>query len=349
MSEAIFSGPSEERSKHQRRKVIGAIVIGSIIVHVAGGLVAGVWIVAKYFTPPPATFEVKKDLKIPPKERENRMRMAEFDALTPKPTLNEKLASLRPTEFALPDLPEVPLDQMLPLDPSSLVSEQVTSLVGTAGLGAGGDGGGDGGSGGTGGAFSFFGIESTGQRILLMFDVSTSVVNKAEASGVPLSEIKQQTLELIDSLGASASFNLVQFTRNYNFFQDQLVPATDGNKQAARDWVINKWTEKGSLASGGEVVRNPQGLATLLPKAFSLEPDVIFLISDGSFQMSDPSGENSFGVTIEYRDIDKLIKENTETRGVEVPINFIGFEMKDEDRRSYRRIFRRTGGKFRDL
>ncbi len=348
MSEAVFTPVEEGRTKSQRRKVIGAIIVGSIIVHVIGGLVAGIWVVAKYFIPPPATFEVKQDLKIPPKERENKMRMAEFDALTPKPALNEKLASLRPTEFALPDLPEVPLDQMLPLDPSSLVTDQVTNLVGAAGLGAGGDG--DGGSGGSGGGFSFFGIEATGSRILLMFDVSGSVVNKAEASGVPLSEIKKQTLELIDGLSASASFGLVQFTRNYNFFQDQLVPATDGNKQAAQDWVDNEWTEEGSLSSGKKgVVRNPEGLFTLLPKAFALEPDVIFLISDGSFQMADPDGKNSFGVNIESREIDKLIKQNTEQRGVDVPINFIGFEMKDEDRRDLRRIFRRTGGKFREL
>lgn len=338
----------EEAAKRRRRKVVGTIIAGSLAVHVIGGVLAGVWVVAKYLTPPPATFTVHRDLKIPPKERENKMTMAEFDALTPKPTLNEKLASLQPTEFALPDLPEVPINQMLPLDPSSLVTDQVTSLVGTAGLGAGGEGAG--GTGGTGDGFSFFGIEATGNRILLLFDVSGSVVNKAEKSGVPLSEIKAKTIELIENLGASSSFNLVQFTRNYNFFQDQLVPATDDNKAAARDWVVNEWTEEGMLSSASrDVTRNPEGLMTLLPKALSLEPDVVFLISDGSFQMADPEGKNSFGVDIEARAIDRLIKAHTEKTGIEVPINFIGFEMDEEDRRDLRRIFRRTGGTFREL
>ena len=348
MSEASYIGQDEQAARRQRRKVIGAIIVGSIVVHIIGGLLAGVWIVAKYFSPPPATFEVRKDLKIPPKEREHRMNMAEHEALTPKPTLDETIASLRPTEFALPDLPEVPMEQMLPLDPASLVSEQASSLVGAAGLGAGGLGGG--GSGGEGDGFSFFGIESNARRILLMFDVSGSVVNKAEASGMPLSEIKRKTIELIDGLGASASFNLVQFTRNYNFFQDSLVPATDDNKRAAQAWVRDEWTEQGSLSSGRrDVVRNPEGIVTLLPGALELEPDAIFLISDGSFQMADPEGENSFGIDVDPDLIDDLIKEHTESTGVEIPINFIGFQMQDDDRRSLRRIFRRTGGSFREL
>lgn len=338
----------EERLRRHRRQIIGSVIAGSIALHVGAGILAGIWVVAKYFTPPPAQFEVRKDLRIPPEQRENRMNMAAHDALTPKPALDEKLASLRPTEFALPDLPTVPMDQMLPLDPSSLVSDQVSSLVGAAGLGAGGEGAG--GTGGTNSGFSFFGIESTGRRIILMFDVSSSVVNKAEKSGIPLSEIKAKTLELINSFGASTSFTLVQFTRNYNFFQETLVPATDANKAAAKVWVDEEWTEKGMLSAARKsVVSNPEGILTLLAKALALEPDVIFLISDGSFQMADPEGKNSFGVNVDPREIENVLKKAAASSGREVPINFIGFEMNDDARRALRRIFRRSGGTFREI
>ena len=53
----------------------------------------------------------------------------------------------------LPDLPEVDMDQMLPLDPSELISDQVSGLVGSAalgsGLGSGFSGGGGSGDGST--------------------------------------------------------------------------------------------------------------------------------------------------------------------------------------------------------
>ncbi len=40
---------------------------------------------------------------------------------------------------------------------------------------------------------SFFGISASGKRIVLLFDVSGSVVGKAERSGVPLEVIKKET------------------------------------------------------------------------------------------------------------------------------------------------------------
>ena len=107
----------------RRRKLAVSVITMSVIIHVIAGIGAGIFIVAKYVLQPPAKFEVKKDIRLPAQEREHRMNLAEFDAMTPKPTFNEKLASLRPTKFSLPDLPKIPMDQMLPLDPASIVSD----------------------------------------------------------------------------------------------------------------------------------------------------------------------------------------------------------------------------------
>lgn len=77
------------------------------------------------------------------------MNMASLDAIAPKPTFSDKMQSSRPTAFSLPDIPNLPLDQMLPLDPSQLISDQMASLSnveamgsgsGTASAGAGGFG-----------------------------------------------------------------------------------------------------------------------------------------------------------------------------------------------------------------
>jgi len=345
---------SEDASaKKRRRKLIISILLGVVILHVAGGFVAGVIVVAKYFFPPPATFEVKRDIRLPAKQREHKMNMAAFDAMAPKPTFNDKMQSLRPAAFALPELPKMPIDQMLPLDPSEIVSDQVTSLVGTSGLGAGGEG--SGGTGGLGTGMSFFGIQSSGKRILLIFDVSGSVVNKANKAGVPLTKIQEETSTLISKLPVSSRFGIIQFTRNYKAFNSELLPATDQNRAAALDWIKNEWVESGMMAASGKVTSNPTGLVGVLQLAAKMQPDVIFLISDASFQWTPPPGSRSsrqpvsnFGEDIPWKEVEAIA--SGPLQGPEgCKINFIGFEMKSEDKRAMGSIARKTGGKLREM
>jgi len=331
-------------NRGERRRLIVGIIIGAIIIHVVVGIGAGIWVVARYFSTPPATFEVRKDLRLEAPDREHRMNMAEFDALTPKPSFNDTLASLRPTEFSLPDLPNVPLDQMLPLDPSEIVADQVASLVGESGMG--GAGAGVAGDGGLGGGFSFLGIQTNARRVVLMFDVSLSVVNKANASSTPLARIKNETKNLIESLSISTRFNLVQFTQNYQFFQDELVPASDPNKEAAITWVDREWTEAGQLASSRRgVVSNPRGMIGVLEKVIEMRPDAIFIISDGSFHWRPDGGI----IRIPHREFSPLLRNATNEQGQDIVIHFIGFEMRSDDRSEWSRISRRTGGRFREV
>lgn len=117
-----------------RRALISSVIIGSIVVHVIALILFGLWTVAKHFTRPEARFEMKKVVKIPPKTPEHKMNVAQHEAMAPKPVFNDKLVSTRPTDFALPELPQVNMDQMLPLDPSELISDQVSGLVGSLSL-----------------------------------------------------------------------------------------------------------------------------------------------------------------------------------------------------------------------
>lgn len=338
--ESLMSEGAQARSG--RRKMILAIILIVLGLHVLGGIVAGVFVIARYIFPPPATFVVKKDIRLPAKQREHKMNMAAFDAMTPKPSFNDKMQSMRPAPFSLPELPNVPLDQMLPLDPSAIVSDQVSSLVGTAGLGGGGQGAG--GLGGTGTGFSFMGVQSTGKRILLLFDVSSSVTNKAAASGMPLSRIQEETLTLIDSLPSSSRFGIIQFSQNYKPFGTELVPATDPNRQAVREWVQNQWVESGSL-SGSGVVSNPKGLIGVLELAAKMQPDVVFLISDCSFQWRP---EGNIG-TIPWRDVQAAARAVSSDASEKCPINIIGFQVKPSDRSDARAVASRSGGKFREI
>jgi hypothetical protein len=354
MTAALRDNPSAQRKR--LRRIVVTVVLISIGIHVVAGLVAGAIIVARYLAEPPAEFKAARDIRLPAKQREHKMNMASFDGMAAKPSFNDKMQSIRPTAFALPELPKMDLDQMLPLDPGEIVSDQVSSLVGSGGLGNGLGAGGTGGGGfAAGPGLSFFGIQSTGKRILLVFDVSSSVVNKANAAGVPLSKIKEETSGLISSLPISARFGIIQFTRNYKAFKGELVPATDRNRADALEWIETEWVETGIMNASKNIVSNPRGLVGILELAASMQPDVLFLISDASFQWTPPDkgkpakkSAGSFGGDIPWKEIEKAAEGPLQAAGG-CKIHFIGFEMKPGDKREFSTIIRKTGGKTREI
>lgn len=336
-----------DQEKSHRRALISSIVIGSVVVHVIALLLFGLWTVAKHFTRPEARFEMKKLVKIPPKTPEHKMNVAKHEAMTPKPTFNDKLISTRPIDFALPDLPQVDMDQMLPLDPSELISDQVSSLVGSAALGS-GMGTGMGGGGGTGKGMSLFGVPATGERILLLFDVAISVVNKAEASGVPFDKVKEETVKFVDSLPISSQFSLIQFTGNYMEFTEELIAATPGNKKLAKQWIEDKWTTAGGLSSAAAgVTQNFRGVIGVLERGLEMRPDVIFIISDASFNWR-PGGGNGYPA-IPYDEFKKVVEKIEEESRGSIPIHLFAFQPRDEDAKALSRIIRKTGGEFKEL
>ncbi|NOY00912.1 MAG: hypothetical protein GXP30_14470 [Verrucomicrobia bacterium] len=335
----------EKAVENRRRGMIFSVIVGSITVHVIGLVLFGLWTVARYWKQPEAVFEVKKLVKIPPRIPEQKMNLLQHEAMTPKPVFTDKLASIRPIDFALPDLPTVDMNQMLPLDPAELISDQVAGLVGAAGLGNGlGRGLGGAGGRGTGKGLVFFGMKTEGERIVLLFDVSSSVVNKALSAGIPLERVKQETLKLIEGLPITSRFTMIQFTQNFKSFSSELLAATDGNKKAARKWVQNEWVESGTM-SGRKVVSNPRGLVAVLEETFRMKPDLIFLISDASFQWRVGGGISD----IPYDELKDLLAKLQADLPSPAVIQFAGFQPKSDDVKAWKRLLRRSQGKFQIL
>jgi len=327
-----------------RRRLVVTIILISIGIHAAAAIVAGIVVVARYFAEAPAEFKTTKDVRIPAKKREAKMNMASLDAIAPKPTFSDKMQSSRPTAFSLPDIPNLPLDQMLPLDPSQLISDQMASLSNVEAMGS-GSGAASAGAGGFGDkGMSFLGIQSSGQRILLLFDVSSSVTHKAAKAGVPLEKIQQETINLIRKLPITSKFGIIQFTQNYKPFSKELLPATDNNRTAALNWVQTEWVTKGSMSESSKVISNSQGLIGVLDLAAEMKPDVIFIISDGSFQWKAGGGSG----TIPWSVVKKRITENLCKSG-DCKVNFIAFEAKSDDTKEMRGISQRSGGKMIEL
>jgi len=322
--------------KLRRRRMLISIVLIVIGIHALGGVGATVLVVARYIFPPPATFEVKKSVSLPAKTREHKMNMQTFDSLAAKPSFSDKMLSARPAPIALPSLPKVTVDQMPPIDPSLIATDQITSLVGTAGVGVGS---------GVDSGFSFMGVQSTGKRVLLLFDVSTTVKNKASASGMPLEKIQEETLQFINNLPSSTRFGLIQFTQNYKIFRDELVPANDLNRETLRNWVEKEWVTTGSMPSNARTVtKNETGLLGVLKRAAQMQPDAVFIISDAAFH-NRLSGGNK---RIPWKDVAKAA-EALGSSGQKVPVNFIGFQVKAPDASEMRKIVNASGGRYREM
>ncbi len=332
------------------RKTATTAMLTSLIIHGVLAIFAGVWVVATYirkdapkFVAPPAPA-----IKIPPQTRQHRMNLAANAALACKPTFKARLVSLRPTAFALPEAPAISMNDMLTPDPASMATQMITGLAGTAGAGAGG-GFGLAGAGGTGlgTGINFMGIKTQGKRVLLMFDVSGSVVNKANKSEMPLAKIKDETLTLINQLPADSRFGIIQFVRNYKFFNAELVPSTQPNRDLAKQWVETEWNESGSMPRNGKgvIAPEPNGLPPVLRRAFEMKPDVIFLISDGSFE------RGAGGVTDDIPDeeFEDLFKQLTGGASQRVLFHFIGFQMKPDDEDFWKKMARRNGGQLRQI
>lgn len=346
---------SGARPGSNRKRIIISVIGFAVAIHLVAALIAGVVIVAKYLIQPPATFVVKRDLRMPVNEREHRMNMAEFDALTPKPSLEEKIASLRPTEFALPDVPEVPFDQMLPLDPAEIVSDQVASMVGAEGLGTAGLG--SDGLDGHGSGMSFFGIKDSGRSVLIMVDVSNSMFTRTgDARGSKrlkagreqsFQTIRDEAAKLIEGLGINSRFGIIKWGGGAYSWKHELVPATDANKQEAARWL----QDKVDFGKGKPKDGRPGGTRHdyALEKAFKLEPEVIYMLTDGNATASQKRGGLQ---TIDPEDIWKVAAEGQKTLSHKARLHVIYYVTgadKDDERKMLRTLASRNGGKFRQV
>lgn len=339
----------------RRRRFIISVIIVSVFVHVLIGGMAAIWVVARYFKQMPAEFEVRRDIRLPAQEREHRMNMAEFDAMAPKPSFSEKLVSLQPTEFALPDLPKVPLNQTIPLDPSEIVSDQVASMVGTSGLGSAGFG--KSGSGGTGTGMSFFGIKDDGRSVVIMIDVSDSMFTRTgDAEGrkkvkkgkeQSFQAVRDEAIKLVQNLSINSRFGIIKWSGGAYTWKPELVPATDANKNAAIEYIQSEVDMHRAPPKDGRPGGTRHDYA--LEEAFKLQPEVIFMLTDGNATAAQKGGGLK---TIEPRDIWKVASEGQKSLPQEARLHVIYYLTgadKDEERRMLKSLASRNKGQFREV
>lgn len=320
-----------------RRSKFGPLVLALLI---QGGLLfvaVFVVVLVPEFRDDPE-FVAKKKIYLPQKELEHKVALAEFQNAASSPMQLERISTAALLPDAMPSLPELPKSEFNPIErnPAAL---QTDALLGQSGvLGA------LQGLKTESSSASLFGIEDSGQRILILFDNSSTVWNKANAAGVSTDAFVRELSKLVDGLNANTLFGLVPFARQVGTFRDYMIAAGARNKQEAKRWIVK------NVRSSRKVTQLPfeeDGIQGALTVAFQMEPEVIFIVSDGDFQRS-KTAKTSAG-DVPWKDVDRTLRALTREYGIEPRIHFIGFKVEPEAADAIQKITRRFGGAFSDF
>ncbi len=304
--------------------------------------------------PPPPTMTPPKQIQMAAKVREQKMNSAKHDAMAPKPSYSQKIAAQTPSAITLPPMPDINLKQMLPLDPSALVSDQVSSLIGAAGRGF-GTGAGAAGSGGTGkGGLSFFNIKDSGRSVVVMIDVSDSMFGRTgdydystrkklkEGKEQNFQVIRDEAIRLVGNLPPDSRFSLLRWSGSARLWKEELVRATDANKAEACQHIQDEMDIRTAGPTGGRPggTRHDYAIEALL----KLRPETAFLLTDGNATRSE-SGKMS---VIPEKEIISQLEAATETGPLPRihTIYYLTGDDRDEEESLLKAIARKSQGKF---
>src|SRR5690606_30797101 len=122
-------------------------------------------------------------------------------------------------------------------------------------------------------------------------------------------------------------------------FPEFLAPATAANRSAARAWVTD------NLKGNPPVTEDAAwfGHEAAFEAAFRLEPDVIFLVTDGVLDRREVRGARVSYPQISYETLLASIRGFQRGSARNVRIHIVGFEMKPGDAQNMRQLARAFG------
>ena len=286
-------------------------------------------------------FSAPKTIYLPQRELEHQMAVAEFQnaaatpATIPALTTESLLASL-PALTALPDV------EFTPVETKDMVSDS-DALFGQSGLM-----GALGALSSQASSVSFLGITEEAARFVIIVDCSNTVFGAMESAGSSMDKVKEETYHLINNLNANTKLGLIIHRRTFLPLQDTLITATVENKALAVEWIKKKWPKKKeqSIAKAISGKDGNQGILPVLDAAFSMQPNVIFIISDGGYR-----DQNGSKVLLD--DVLSLIRSRQKELLEDARIHTIHFSDPEEDDgvigSKMRSIAARNDGKYRKI
>lgn len=307
--------PGEKRPTLWDKIVLRKWLFVAIGVHIVFGIIATIWIISsnqqprKKFMAPGAGPDAAKqgaEHKVSLGRKQSTMSALEQ---AKRVTTNSAFAKV-----ALPEMPEMP---------SATTDVFANRAIGMGGSGTSSGVTGTSGGGGNGGGsgINFFGLRTRAKSIVLLVDVSDSMVMDlarptAARPGLPAPPARTQAVKgiqtyaaleaevgrVIRSLDASISFSVVCFAGEVKPYRETLVPATNTEKEKAFRFiqqlspVLNAVAEKRKKereaagfqtdpgANTSVTGMNHAGTRTMaaLEYAFKMNPDAICVVSDGA-------------------------------------------------------------------
>ncbi len=193
-------------------------------------------------------------------------------------------------------------------------------------------------------AAAFFGVQDSGRRIAIVVNTSASVVRKARNQGVSVDAIHDEVVSLIDALESGTLFGIVQFSQGARRDAPYLAPAIRKNKEAATQWV------RSAMKGNPDVVDEALlGHEAGLALAIGMDPDLIFLVTDGVLNRRVKIDGSYKYPEIPYDILIDSIVDDLRRSAGRTRIHAIGFELKDKDRRGLERLTRRFAGTLREF
>lgn len=271
----------------------------SVLAHVIFFLAAGYFIVTKQtvgrkkFMPPPGSAEQARagaEHKVSLGRKQSTMSAPEQ---AKRVTTNSALAKV-----ALPEMPELP---------SATTEVFANRAIGMGGAGSafGATGTPGGGSGGGGSGINFFGLRTRARNIVLVVDVSDSMIDgvslngKVKKSDKTYSGLEREVTRLIQSLDSTMQFSVVCFAGDVKPYKAALTAVTDVEKTRAVQFVREHSPATKLIAATRATEREAAGFKPTTPAAtmkfnhagtragaaldmaFAMSPDAILFVSDG--------------------------------------------------------------------
>lgn len=288
----------------------------------------------------PPAFSGERVVEVERPEEKRLDRVRELSRRMSKPRSFQTLAVEQSFRNELPEVPALP-EASLDFDSveNAFLEEARSSLLGGALDSLRGD------LVGRASSAEFFGVKDSGRRIVIVVNTSASVVRKAAAKGVSIEQLQEEALRLVEGLEAGTLFGLVQFSQGTKVFSEQLAPALVRNKRMLGAWVKEELRGNPKIQQG-ELLGHEAALAT----AMRWQPDLVFLVTDGSLNRRQARAGGGYAYPkISFDELLRFADRQVLETGAQPRLHVIGFELGAEERAGLSRLAKRFKGSLREL
>lgn len=208
-------------------------------------------------------------------------------------------------------------------------------------------------------AVDFFGIQSKGERIVIILDIARSMLDPKRGDIPGFIRVKERLQEVVNGLSSATLFNVMVFSSGLDVMSPNLILANSANKEVATHFIEPYWkATEGKLdieAKRSVFLKNympdygdfePKGgssrMDMALLAAFEQGADAIFMITDGT-----PSFTRGF-TPDEQKVYDRRLAEYERRKANTTPEELAEYEKKRAEVLEQNRLKREAQAKERE-